>query len=222
MNQTTEDALSITLEKSIELHQSAHGLIDAFEPYPDLRYELAFHSGLLSMEHATAAMLLMQNDLPAPAITLLRPQYESLVRGIWLMFAATENQVEKLAMPLTEETAKRGDDLPMLSDMLKQLEKAEQTPKHLVVQLKSYKDIAWKALNSYAHGGMHPLSRYVMGYPPKLVRDSLCNSNGIMMMAAQLLCIVTGNPDNQAQWRRLVDQYAECFHPFNEPAAQSQ
>lgn len=219
MKQTTEELLSKTLGRSIELHQSAHSLIDAFEPYPELRFEIAFQSGLLSMEHATAAMLLMQSDMPAPAIALLRPQYESLVRGVWLMFAATEPQVEKLALPLTEETAKRGDDLPMLADMLKQLEKVEQTPKHLVVQLKSYKDIAWRALNSYAHGGMHPLSRYVTGYPPKLVRDSLCNSNGILMMATQLLCILTGNPENQAQWRRLVDQYVDCFHPFNGPAA---
>jgi len=172
-----------------------------------MRFELAFQSGLLSMEHATAAVLLMQTGLPAPAITLLRPQFESLVRGLWLKFAATESQVEKLSLPLTVETARRGDDLPMLADMLKRLE--------------VYKDIAWKALNSYTHGGMHPLSKFVTGYPTKLVYDSLCNSNGILMMATQMLCILTGVPENQARWRKLIDEFSDCFHPINWPVAAS-
>lgn len=127
-----DEQLQTTLERSLELHQTVHDLVDDLEPYPELRFELAFQSGLLSMEHATAAMLLMQSGMPAPAITLLRPQFESLVRGMWLKFAATESQVEKLALPLTMETARRGDDLPMLADMLKRLEAVPETPKHIV------------------------------------------------------------------------------------------
>lgn len=221
MKHISEDRLEQTLGRSLELHQAVHDLVSDFEPYPEMRFELAFQSGLLSMEHATAALLLMQSGMPAPAITLLRPQFESLVRGLWLKFAATESQVEKLALPLTVETARRGDDLPMLADMLKRLEAVPETPKHIVAQLQAYKDIAWKALNSYTHGGMHPLSRYVTGYPPKLVYDSLCNSNGILMMATQLLCILTGIPQNQANWRKLIDEFSDCFHPINWPIVTS-
>jgi len=173
------------------------------------------------MEHATAAMLLMQSDMPAPAIALLRPQFESLVRGVWLMYAASDAQVEKLSMPLTIETARRGDDLPMLSEMLKRLEATPEAPAHIVAQLQAYKDIAWKALNSFTHGGIHPLSKYVTGYSPKLVLDSLRNSNGILMMAAQLVCILTGDPSNQAQWRKLIDEFTDCFHPINWPIVKS-
>ena len=160
-----DEQLQTTLERSLELHQTVHDLVDDLEPYPEMRFELAFQSGLLSMEHATAAVLLMQTGLPAPAITLLRPQFESLVRGLWPKFAATESQVEKLSLPLTVETSRRGDDLPMLADMLKRLEVVPEAPKHIVAQLQAYKDIAWKALNSYTHGGMHPLSKFVTGYP---------------------------------------------------------
>lgn len=221
MKSITTDKLAHTLARSIDLHQTVNDLVDSFEPYSELRFELAFQSGLLSMEHATAAMLLMQTDMPAPAIALLRPQFESLVRAFWLMYAANETQVEKLSMPLTPATAKRGDDLPMLADMLKGLATAADIPKHIVTQLKDYKDISWKALNSFTHGGIHPLSKFVTGYPPKLVFDSLCNSNGILMMTTQMLCILSGDPENQAEWRKLIDEFSDCFHPINWPIATS-
>jgi hypothetical protein len=124
-------------------------------------------------------------------------------------------------MPLTVETAKRGDDLPMLSDMLKRLGMAPDAPKHVVAQLNAYKEITWKALNSFTHGGIHPLSKFVTGYPPKLVFDSLCNSNGNFMMTAQMLCILTGVPENQTRWRKLIDEFSDCFHPMNWPIAKS-
>lgn len=221
MNHFSEEQLEHALARSIALHQAVHDLVDAFEPDTELRFELAFQSGLLSMEHATAAMLLMQTDMPAPAIALLRPQFESLVRAFWLMYAASETQVEKLSMPLTPATAKRGDDLPMLADMLKGLVTAAGAPKPIVAQLQAYKDISWKALNSFTHGGIHPLSKFVTGYPPKLVFDSLCNSNGILVMTAQMLCILSDDPENQAEWRKLIDEFSDCFHPINWPIATS-
>jgi hypothetical protein len=214
MRTISPEKLAHTLDRSIALHQAVTELVDPFEPYPELHFELAFQSALLSMEHASAAMLLMHGEMPASAIALLRPQFESLVRAFWLMYAATETQVEKLSMPLTPETARKGDDLPMLAEMLKRLEAIPEAPAHVVVQLQAYKDITWKALNSYTHGGIHPLSRYVTGYPPQLVFDSLCNSNGILLMTTQLLCMLTGAPENQIQWRKLVDEFTDCVHPI--------
>lgn len=221
MKHVTPDELAHTLDRSIELHAAVLELTESFEPFPGLHIELAFQSALLSMEHAMASMLLLQSEMEAPGMALLRPQFESLVRAFWLMYSASEAQVEKLAMPLTEATARRGDDQPMLSEMLKRLEGTPEAPAHLVVQLQAYKDITWKALNSFTHGGMHPLSKYVTGYPPKLVFDTLCNSNGIFMMATQLLCILTGAPGNQTQWRKLIDEFTDCFHPATEPIVKS-
>lgn len=217
MKHITPDKLEHTLARSLALHEAVQELTECFEPYPELHFELAFQSALLSMEHATAALVLVQNDMEASGMALLRPQFESLVRAFWLMYAASETHVEKLSMPLTIETARRGDDLPMLSEMLKRLEGVPGAPAHIVTQLQEYKEVTWKALNSFTHGGIHPLSKFVTGYPPKLVFDTLCNSNGIFMMAAQLLCITTGIPENQFHWRKLVDEFADCFRPVNKP-----
>ncbi|WP_409364299.1 DUF6988 family protein [Burkholderia sp. Bp9031] len=44
-------------------------------------------------------MMLITSGLHASGFSLLRPQYESLVRGIWLLYAAFENCVARLSAP---------------------------------------------------------------------------------------------------------------------------
>ena len=138
MKHITPDELAHTLDRSIELHEAVLELTESFEPFPGLHFELAFQSALLSMEHAMASMLLLQSEMEAPGMALLRPQFESLVRAFWLMYSASEAQVEKLSMPLTIETARRGDDLPKLSDMLKRLAATPEAPAHIVAQLNGW------------------------------------------------------------------------------------
>jgi hypothetical protein len=72
MKHITPEKLDHTLARSIDLHAAVDDLVESFEPYPGMRFELAFQSGLLSMEHATAALLLMEAGMPGSAITLLR------------------------------------------------------------------------------------------------------------------------------------------------------
>ncbi|MGH8790539.1 MAG: DUF6988 family protein [Cupriavidus necator] len=164
----------------------------------------------MSIEHAAGALVLLGNGLYAPGFTLLRPQYESLVRGIWLLYAATENWVDKLGAALTQETAKRGNEAEGFADMLKQLESSD-APRHLIDQLKQYRDVAWKALNSYAHGGLHPLARTVSGYPPQLAIDVLRNSNALVSIAAQLAAILSGDVRNMQPVRQLHVDFADCI-----------
>lgn len=93
----------------------------------------------------------------------------------------------------------------MLTEALKRLEATPDNPAPIVAQLNAYRNLTLKAFNSYTHGSIHPLSRYVTGYPPQLVYDTLCNSNGLLMMTTQLVCMLTGAPENQIQWRKLLD-----------------
>lgn len=93
-------------------------------------------------------MLRIRVSLFASAIALLRPQYESLVRGIWLLYAASDNWVEKLSEPLTMESAKRANEGLRLAEMLNQLESHTAMPKLIMESLLDYKDTAWKPFTS--------------------------------------------------------------------------
>jgi len=98
----------------------------------------------------------------------------------------------------------------MLADMLKQLDDSS-APKHLVDQLKEFRDVTWKALNSYIHGGIHPLSRMISGYPPDLSFDVLRNSNALVAIAAQLTAIATGDKTNMTPVHQIHKDFADCL-----------
>ena len=162
------------------------------------------------MEHAIGAYLLMTQDLYGPGFSLHRPQFETLVRAVWLLHAATDKWVEKLSQPLTVENAKKADQTPMLRDMLEQLDKSE-APAHLVQQLTQFRDVTWKALNSFAHGGIHPIARTIEGYPPDLAIDAIRNSNALVTIAAQLTLIVADEDPDLEPIREIVSEFSDCI-----------
>lgn len=158
-----------------------------------------------------AAYALIVGKLFAPGYSLTRTQFETLVRGIWLMHAASDTWVQKLAQPLTLESAESANDTLMLAKMLSQLNTSKSAPQAIIGQLEECRDVIWKALNSYTHGGLHPLSRSISGYPPQLSYDVLRNSNAIVALASQLAAIATGDPQNMAFVRALHVEFADCL-----------
>tara|TARA_R110001583_G_scaffold165276_2_gene317814 strand:+ start:19327 stop:19617 length:291 start_codon:yes stop_codon:yes gene_type:complete len=84
----TEKALNHLLDRTAEFHEAVHQHVGELLPVPEPRFLTAFQSGLLSLEHALSAFMLFQHGLCPSAIALARPQYESLVRGVWLLHAA--------------------------------------------------------------------------------------------------------------------------------------
>lgn len=199
----TEEKLVQLIERTAVFHERVQQHVQTLTPYPEVRFITAFQSGLLSLEHAISALVLFEQGLFSSAIALTRPQFESLVRGIWLLHAASENWVTKLSEPLTMESAKRANEGEGLAEMLKQLEANPDAPAGIVAQLREYKEVTWKAMNSYAHGGLHPLSRTMSGYPAQLIYDVIRNANAVVALTAQLLAILSGNPENMAPVRQM-------------------
>ena len=207
----TDEQLNSLLDRTAEFVKAVHVHVATLSPAESARAWVAFQAGLLSLEHGTAAFALIQQTFLPSAFTLMRPQYECLVRGVWLVHAASETWVEKLGEPLSVQSAKRANEGPMLAEMLKELEAAPDSPKAIVAQLKEFRDVAWKAMSSYNHGGLHPLSRVLTGYPPRLTYDAVRNSNAVMALATQLVSIATGDPNSMASVRKLHVTYADCL-----------
>ncbi|PKO38989.1 MAG: hypothetical protein CVU31_17890 [Betaproteobacteria bacterium HGW-Betaproteobacteria-4] len=116
---------------------------------------------------------------------LFRVQYEALTRGIWFLYGASEEWVEKLSAPLTAENAKKANEGPMLSKMLEEIQ--GKAPDVVIGQLKEFKEYSWKALSSYIHVGLHPLKRKAEGYPVGLIEQVLKQSNGLSLMGSRSL-----------------------------------
>jgi hypothetical protein len=207
----TETELAAFLKRNGQFHERLAENLARLAPFPEQRYDLALKSALLSAQHSAAAFVLISSEFYAPGYTLLRTQLETLVRGIWFTYAASDTWIEKLSRPLTEETAEATRDALMLDKMLKALRACESAPQALLDQLEACKDAMWKALNSYNHGGFHPLARFQTGYPPQLSYDVLRNSNAMAALASQLAAIVTGDQHNMIPVRTLHTDFADCL-----------
>ena len=211
----TEEKLLQLIERTAAFHERVQQHVQTLTPYPDVRFITAFQSGLLSLEHAVSALVLFEQGLFSSAIALTRPQFESLVRGVWLLHAASENWVTKLSEPLTMESAKRANEGEGLAEMLKQLEANPDAPAGIVAQLREFKEVAWKAMSSYTHGGLHPLSRTMSGYPAQLIYDVIRNGNAVVALSAQLLAILSGNPQNMAPVRQMHTDFMDILPIVN-------
>lgn len=207
-----EGELNQLLERTRSLHDIAERHVATLQPMDGLRALVAFQAGVLVLEHSLAARHLIASGHLASGYALLRPQFESLVRGIWLLHSASDIWVEKFSQPLTIESTKYANEGPGLADMLKELGSNPLAPGPIVAQLREYKEATWKPLNSYTHGGIHPLTRFLSGYPPQLTYDAVRNANAILALALQLLSILTGDTRNMEPVRQMHVDFADCFN----------
>lgn len=216
------DDLDKLLGRTTELHAAAMNHVSELSPYDDNRFVVAFQSGLLAVEHATSALLLNLQGFPTSACTLMRPQFEAHLRGVWLMYAAKESWVSKLSEPLTEASARRTNKLPMPAAMFEDLKQCPEAPQPVVQQLAEYSEVTWRALSSFTHGGLHPLSRVASGFPLQLVFDTQRNSNAVFALSTQLLSILSGDPSAMEPVRRLHVEFADCLPIIDVPPPYAQ
>ncbi|MGH8075240.1 MAG: DUF6988 family protein [Lysobacter sp.] len=164
----------------------------------------------MSIEHSAAFRTLAENRMFASSFVVLRAQFEATLRALWVLYAATDAHVERVSAPLTPEAEQSAKSLPQVRDMLAALANA-QAARVPFEALSEFKDSAWGALNSYAHGGIHPLSRMAEGYPIELIVTNVKISNGLAMLAAMQFCVLTGIPTLQKELSPLHERYRDCL-----------
>jgi hypothetical protein len=105
--------------------------------------------GFISMliEHQESALLLIMHDKVGSAFALGRPIVEGTYRGLWINACATDGEVKRF-------NEKDKIDLEF-GEIAAALDPAHNTESFF----QDFKNRAWKALNSYTHGGMHQLGR---------------------------------------------------------------
>lgn len=163
----------------------------------------------VAFEHAESVKILTGSGNFTSALGLLRLQYEAMVRAMWLLYAAKESSISKLTAELNYENSKKADKIPMLAEMLADMEgKAPQEALNMLLEFKEY---SWKPLSSYVHGGIHALSRHSKGYPVPLLMQALRASNGVLIMAGMLLVILSGDQNQMGKIPKIQIEYADCL-----------
>ncbi len=201
------------LSRSAELHNAAVTGMSRATPADHPRTIRAYQCALMSVEHAAGAVALLTMGMPNAAMALFRPQFETLIRGVWLLEAADEKWVQQYHEPLSAESARAADKAPGLQVMFDELLKLDDPRvKGIVGHLDEYRQQSLRALNSFTHGGMHPMSRSGNGYPMGLIDNVVRCANGLVTYAAQMAALVSTDAQaNMVPVRALHADFADCM-----------
>lgn len=165
----------------------------------------------MSLEHWTATLSLLRAGMLPSAVVVHRSQFEALLRSIWILYAAPEEQLSKLSANLTVETEQSAKNLPQAADMMAAVNK--KGPPQAYEALNRFKENSWKALNSYVHAGIHPIRRHAEGYPTQLIEGIARNANGLAILSAMQAVVLSGVQPLQREILDLATQYPDCMPP---------
>ena len=201
------------LHRSNALHERLDELLGDAEFDGSPRGKAALGMCLIAMEHAAAIQTLMALQLPTSAIGLMRLQFEAITRAMWLLYAANDAAIDKLLAPLTLQSEQAARHLPGASEMIEQIGKrvGQDAPPAAHQMLSHFKDVTWHALNSFVHGGIHPLRRSADGFPVDLALQVLRSSNSLTTMTGMTMAVLTGDEAVAKPVRKIQPAFADCL-----------
>ena len=165
----------------------------------------------LSLEHWAATRALLRAGLLPSATVIHRAQFEALARSIWLLYAASDDHLLKLTATLSLEAEQAAKNMPQIAQMMNDL--AKRAPPPTYDALSRFKDNSWKALNSYAHAGIHPICRHGDGYPVQLLLDVLRNANGLAIVSCMQVAVLSGQQPLQRSILAAAARRPTCIPP---------
>jgi hypothetical protein len=212
-----QGSLTEVLRRADELDVAAWALLPdpyrLFDSTP--RHEVSLKACALSMEHGRAVRALISAGMHTTGIAIVRMQFEGLARAMWLLYAASDDDVAKAGAILTIEAEQAAKNLPMAAKMVEALE--GKGPPAAFKMMSDFKDAMLPALHSFMHVGLHPLRRQLEGYPEALLVQALRNSNALLLMTGIMLAALTGNQRTTTDMRGLYFAFADCLPELDGP-----
>lgn len=208
-----EEKLQNLIIRSAEFDLAISALLSQVitPPLPKCRLSVAMAG--ISIEHADSIRMLVYSKNFTSAMALLRIQFETTVRCIWLFYAADEEYISKHDSPLTAADDGYSDG-PDVTKLLKDLESKPNVPKQASAMLAEFKSQSWRALGSYIHGGKHPLKRKQDGYPVQLLIGITQQSTGLLLMAAMAVIAMSGDQKLADKFWKLQNEFKDCLSPY--------
>ena len=200
-----------SLEESDAIAEELLSLIDLPLCNDSPRVAVADIACSLAFEHWHSVRLLLQAGLLPSALVVHRSQFEAILRSIWLTYAASDTDTLKLTTSLNLDSEQAAKNIAQTQKMMEELSKSG--PKEAHAALARFKDNSWKALNSYAHAGIHPLRRHADGYPEPLAHAVLCNANGLAIISGMQAAVLSGAQPLQRDVLNLAAKHPTCMPP---------
>ncbi|MFN7818894.1 MAG: DUF6988 family protein [Cyanobacteriota bacterium] len=180
------------------------------------RIELSATLASTALEIARSVRILCAADQLLGASVCLRSQFESLVRSVWTLHCASENEIRRLSInSLMPETAQGAKNIPLAAKMLEELEEIPSL-RNLMVALNEFKGSAWRPLNSFVHAGLHAVVHTKFGWPPELVDQTFRVSNGLCVLTYTQIGLLNGTPGIQGEIIALAASFSSVLPKYRD------
>jgi hypothetical protein len=190
---------------------------ELIEHLADLEIEDCLHSRLvrgsatLAVEHGVSTWLLVNAGQLSSANALLRIQFEATVRALWLLDVPDSAWLERYWKAIQSNPLKDPNVAPGVDKMLSDLERLADP--RIAPQLQAFKSSIWNALNSFVHSGIHPITWVHSGYAPTAASGTVRNANGLSIMAAGVIAMLSGNPELTRGISQIQRDFLDCGPP---------
>ena len=141
----------------------------------------------MALEHQKAIVLLIAKNLHGSAFALVRPLFETYVRGLWLHRCATDADLGKFV---------KGQDIGKFGDLCAAVEWLDGFKDGV---LSDVKERSWSAMSGFTHTGMEQIARRYTeetieaNYDEGEILEALNFACGIGWLAAIAICDLAGN-----------------------------
>lgn len=173
----------VLIDRAFELHDWVAKHLDGLDISRDRRILLAVSCYDVVIEHHLGIAVLLRSRINGSAFALVRPLFETFVRGVWIRHCATEDQIDRYV----------SDKHDLRFGAL--LEAVEQVDGFREGVLSGLKKNAWRAMNSYTHGGIQQAGRRSSGayiepdFPPEEVIEVIKLAASFSLFSFQQVAI---------------------------------
>jgi hypothetical protein len=175
--------LETLLAQAFDLHDWITKRLDGLEISRERRILLAVSCYDVVLEHHIGIVTLTRSGINASAFALVRPLFETFIRGVWLRHCATDEEIELYVNDKLDH---------QFWQLLKAVESIEGFEDGVLSGLKKN---AWRAMNSYTHGGIQQAGRRTSGsyiepnFPAEEVAEVIKLAGSFALFAFQQVAI---------------------------------
>ncbi|MBD9654972.1 hypothetical protein IB239_09145 [Pseudomonas sp. PDM12] len=209
--------LSSLIQRSCDLHEAFDKILSGTDIYDSERAEASMGLCLLSMHHAESILGLALGRSGISAMCLMRPQFEALVRAMWVWECATDNQAQKLELLLNKDPLQAAKSLPGISEMMRALEGNSRVHPRAKEMIDGLKNSLLTEMNSFVHAGVMPYTLIKTGVPQMVLIKTIKNSNAISTMTAMMMTQLTGDSTVMKSMSKIQPAFADCLPPLIKP-----
>ena len=202
---TSDSTQSLSMVKADALRRAIGEAVVGLKIPVELKSRLSAGCHSAALQNHAGIAVLFSLGLHAPAFALLRPAFESYVRGIWLSDCAKQVEISDFATGAWQK-------VPSMGNMVDQLESTASFGTGILTQSFSSN---WETLCGFTHSGIEQVQMHISGgdiesnCSPEQIDEALNFAGACAVMAGIAMATLADDLEAAKRIRNIAREFAE-------------